>query len=456
MFTIEQIIMKQRDFFQSGTTRPFQFRKQELLKLKAMLDSYEKQMYTALKDDLNKSQHEALIAELGVIYSELDFTLNNLEKWMEAKSVEAPFTHRGTKNHIVYEPLGVTLIISPWNYPLQLALVPAIGAIAAGNTVILKPSELAEHTSHLLSKMIAETFDPAVFTVIVGDKSVGEELLNHRFDYIFFTGSTKVGKIIMEKASRHLTPVTLELGGKSPTIVDADANITLSAKRIAWGKLINAGQTCVAPDYLYVHESILDEFLKALVEQIHVLYGKNILKNKNYVRIISQEHFDRLTNYLSNGEIFYGGEFDQATLTMAPTILTDISWDDQVMQEEIFGPILPIIPFSSIDDVISQIGQQEKPLALYYFGMDSRNQNDVIQQTSSGGVCINDTLYHLANPYLPFGGVGQSGFGAYHGEHSFQTFSHQKGVLKQTTKFDIPIRYPNNKIPSFIKRRILK
>lgn len=420
-----------------------------------MLETYEKEIFHALKMDLNKSKHEALITELGVIYSELNFALKHLQEWMKDTSVPAPLTHTGTKNTIMYEAYGVTLIIAPWNYPIQLALVPVIGAIAAGNTVILKPSELTKHTSSLLYKMVRNTFESSFFTVVEGDAAVSQALLKERFDYIFFTGSSRVGKLVMREASNHLTPVTLELGGKSPVIVDEDASVTLSAKRIVWGKLINAGQTCVAPDYLYVHKSLILPFKQALIKQIKSMYGKHPLKNKHYTRIVSEAHFNRLTKYIQAGNVAYGGQVDQRQLKIEPTLLTDVDWEDKVMQEEIFGPILPILVFHDIKEVISRVRQGEKPLALYYFGHNKQKQAAVLQQVSAGGACVNDTVFHLANAHLPFGGVGASGMGAYHGKHSFLTFSHQKSVLSQTTKFDIPVRYPTSKLPGFIKKKLL-
>ncbi|WP_010093155.1 aldehyde dehydrogenase [Ornithinibacillus scapharcae] len=453
MIQVHSLVASQREFFLSERTRSYQFRMEQLHALRDMLEKYEKEIYQALEKDLNKSQFETFTTELGFLYNELKHTESHLKAWMKDEPVDAPITHKGTKNFIRKEPYGVTLVISPWNYPLNLAIAPAIGAIAAGNTVIIKPSEHSPATSSLLNKMIKDTFDPNYFAVVEGEREVSEALLQERFDYIFFTGSTEVGKIIMREASKHLTPVTLELGGKSPAIIDKDANLSLAAKRIIWGKYTNSGQTCVAPDYLYVHQKVKDKLLKEMIKQIKSLYSKNPLNNRDMVRIIHKGHFDRLTSFLSNGKIVYGGNTDSNRLKIEPTILDDITWDDPVMQEEIFGPILPTLTFQELNDVIMELKHREKPLALYYFGEKEKQQEKVLTSLSFGGGCINDTLYHLANPNMPFGGVGNSGMGGYHGKSSFDTFSHQKSILKQTTKFDLPFRYPGGKLAlSFIKK----
>ncbi|GGB34381.1 aldehyde dehydrogenase [Lentibacillus populi] len=456
MERVQGLIKEQRDFFLSGETLTYAFRKQQLKKLKAMLKNYESQIYQALKTDLNKSKHETLTTELGFLYTEIDFALKNLKSWMEDEKVDAPLTHKGTKNYIMSEPYGVTLIISPWNYPLQLALAPAIGAIAAGNTVILKPSEFTETMSGLFTEMIIATFDHRYFAVVEGDKAISEQLVKQPVDYIFFTGSSNVGKIIMRQASEHLTPVTLELGGKSPAIINQDAEIDLAAKRIVWGKFTNAGQTCVAPDYLYVHEKAKPKLFKAMKKYIKSLYGKKPLKNEDYVHIVNENHFNRLQAFLTNGIIVHGGSVNTDKNSIEPTILDKVTWEDPIMQEEIFGPLLPVLTFSKLDDVISTLKQMDKPLALYYFGENERDQETVLQQLSFGGGCINDTLYHLANPNLPFGGVGNSGMGGYHGKYGFDTFSHKKSIMKQTTKFDIPLRYPRSKIAHSLVKRIMK
>lgn len=450
------ILEQQRHYFNTGKTKKRSFRLDQLKKLKNTLKTYEAEIYKALKQDLNKSAHESLTTELGFIYMEIDFALKNLKQWMQPRKVQAPITHKGTQNYIYQEPYGVALIIAPWNYPLQLSLAPMIGAMAAGNCVVLKPSEYAQATSCLLTKMIAATFPHQYVTVIEGDKDVSQTLLSKPFDYIFFTGSSQVGKVVMAAASHFLTPVTLELGGKSPTIIDHDADIKLAAKRIVWGKFTNAGQTCVAPDFIYVHERVKDKFLKAVRKYIKRFYSKQPLDNTEYVKIINTQHFQRLQKLLNGVHISYGGEIDQKHLKIAPTLLENITWDDPIMQEEIFGPLLPILSFSSLDDVIKQLQTMDKPLALYFFGKNNRSFDSVRERISFGGGCMNDTLYHLANPHLPFGGVGPSGMGSYHGIYSFKTFSHEKSIMKQTNKFDVPLRYPGSNLAHKLVKKIMK
>ncbi|MBP1949487.1 aldehyde dehydrogenase [Virgibacillus litoralis] len=456
MEQIEKLVNRQRDFFHNGKTLDYSFRKNQLKALKRMLKNYEQEIYRVLKDDLNKSEHETLTTELGFLYAEIDFAVKQLKNWMEPEKVDAPITHKGTSNYIYKEPYGVTLVIAPWNYPLQLAIGPAIGAIAAGNTVVLKPSEFTQSTSSLLAEMIDETFDCSFFTVVEGAKETSQQLLEQQFDYIFFTGSSAVGKIVMQQASKHLTPVTLELGGKSPAIIDKDANIDLAAKRIVWGKFTNAGQTCVAPDYLYIHEKVKPKLLKAMKKHIKTFYSKKPLQNDDYTRIVHKEHFNRLQAFLADGETVYGGSVYEEKLSIEPTILDNITWDHSIMQEEIFGPLLPMLTFSELDDVITELKQIDKPLALYYFGEKEKSQQNILKNVSFGGGCINDTLYHLANPHLPFGGVGNSGMGTYHGKYGFDTFSHKKSILKQTTKFDMPLRYPGSKIAHSLVKKIMK
>ncbi len=456
MEQIEKLVKSQRDFFHNGKTLDYSFRKNQLKALKRMLKNYEQEIYRALKDDLNKSEHETLTTELGFLYSEIDFAIKQLKEWMEPEKADAPITHKGTSNYIYKEPYGVTLVIAPWNYPLQLAIGPAIGAIAAGNTVVLKPSEFTQATSSLLAEIVGDTFDRTFFTVVEGAKETSQQLLEQQFDYIFFTGSSAVGKIVMQQASKYLTPVTLELGGKSPAIIDKDANIDLAAKRVVWGKFTNAGQTCVAPDYLYVHEKVKAKLLKAMKKHIKTFYSKKPLQNDDYTRIVHKEHFNRLQALLADGEIEYGGSVDEEKLSIEPTILDNITWDHSIMQEEIFGPLLPMLTFTELDDVISELKQLDKPLALYYFGEKEKSQQSILKNVSFGGGCINDTLYHLANPHLPFGGVGSSGMGAYHGKYGFDTFTHNKSILKQTTKFDLPLRYPGSKIAHALVKKIMK
>lgn len=449
----------QNQSFLKGKTHSSTHRKLMLTTLKDMLKENEFEIYQALYTDLNKSEHETLTTELGILYTEIDFALKNIDKWMKDETVPTPITHQGTKNYIINEPLGNVLIISPWNYPLQLALAPAVGALVAGNTVILKPSEVAQATEKLLATLISKYFAKEYFGVVTGDEKISDQLVGMKFDYIFFTGSTNVGKKVMKRASENLTPLTLELGGKSPAIVTADTNIKLAAKRIVWGKFTNAGQTCVAPDYIYVEEEIKNKLLKEMIKNIKKLYKNNPLDNEKYVKIINSNHFNRLTsliNQTDENKIIYGGVSDQETLKIEPTLLHNVNWDDDIMEDEIFGPILPVLTFSHIDEVITAINSQEKPLALYFFGNDSEIENKVLKSIRFGGGAINDTLYHLANPHLPFGGIGHSGLGAYHGKYSFDTFSHRKSIMEQTTKFDLPFRYPNSKLSKKVVKYILK
>lgn len=444
MRNVNEIVEKQKQFFYSEKTKSVDFRLLQLDRLKEMIVSNEEKIIQALKKDLNKSEFEAFTTEIGFLYMELKEVRKKLKSWMRPEKVTNPITHKGAKSLIYKDPYGVALVIAPWNYPFQLALAPVIGAIAAGNCIILKPSELTPTISGLLKEMVAEYFDEEYFTVVEGAVKETQELLSSRVDYIFFTGSVRVGKIVMEKASEHLTPHTLELGGKSPTIVDQDANLEIAAKRIAWAKFTNAGQTCIAPDYLYVHEGVKDQFINLLKKSTLDLYGDS-LENPDYGRIVSEGHYQRLKGFLSNGKLLFGGKGDDGSLKIEPTFLEETHWDDPVMQEEIFGPILPVLTYRSLDEVIDQVRKHEKPLALYYFSESKEKQDQILSQLSFGGGCINDALFHIANPYLPFGGVGQSGTGAYHGKASFDTFTHQKSVVHQTTKFDFPFRYPGNK-----------
>lgn len=450
------IYNQQKSYYKSGQTRPLQHRLTALNYLKDVIKRHEAEVIKALHQDLKKSEFESYMTEIGILYTEIDYTIKHLKKWMKPKKVKTALTHVGTKGKIYPDPYGVTLIIAPWNYPFQLAMAPLIGAIAGGNTAIVKPSELTPHTAEVIEKIITDAFIPEFIAVKQGGVDVSQQLLDTPFDYIFFTGSVNVGKIVMEKASKHLTPHTLELGGKSPAIVHEDASLKLAAKRIAWGKFINAGQTCVAPDYVYVHQDVKDDFLTYLTEAIEDLYSHQPLKNPDYTHIVSDKHFDRLTHFLDDGTLFYGGDTNKETRAIVPTILTDVTWDMPVMAEEIFGPILPIMTYENLDFIIDDITKQPKPLALYLFTETEHTREKVIAEIPFGGGCINDTIYHLATPYLPFGGVGQSGTGNYHGKFSFDTFTHQKSILKQTTMFDVPLRYPNQKAGLKWVKKLLK
>ncbi|WP_313432851.1 aldehyde dehydrogenase [Siminovitchia terrae] len=440
MESYHSLITSQREFFRTNQTKDVAFRLNALKKLRSAVKLYEREFIMALKTDLNKSEFEAYSTEIGIILEELRFTISKLRSWVKPVKVKTPITHIGSASYVYSEPYGTTLIISPWNYPFQLAAAPLIGAISAGNCAIIKPSELTPRTSQVFAKMIRDIFPQNYVTVVQGGVETSQALLQEEFGKIFFTGSVLVGKTVMEAAAKHLTPVTLELGGKSPCIVHEDASLKLAARRIAWGKFTNAGQTCIAPDYLYVHKRIKDRFLALLREAIHEMY-----EVQSMTRIVSDKHFDRLTSFLKQGEILLGGKSNREMLSIEPTILTDITWDDRVMSDEIFGPILPVLEYTALDDVVEGIRKHPNPLALYLFTASTRIQNEVLNSISFGGGCINDTIYHFANPHLPFGGVGTSGIGAYHGKNSFDVFSHKKSVLKQTTLFDIPFRYPHVK-----------
>lgn len=458
MKEIELIFSEQKKFFELGKSKNIDFRINELKKLKKIIQKNEEEILQALKKDLGKSNFEAYATEVGIIYDEINLHIKNIRKWAKREKRSSPIVHYPSKSYVYKEPYGVTLIIGPFNYPFQLVIAPLIGAISAGNTAIIKPSENTINTAKLLEDIINNNFDKGYIRVVdpLGGKEVVSYLLDLPFDYIFFTGSVRVGKIVMEKAAKNLTPVTLELGGKSPCIVDNDANINLAAKRIVWGKFLNAGQTCVAPDYLFIHKNIKDKFLKALVKEIKNQFGENIKKSPDYPRIVNTISLDRFSNYLKDGEIYFGGEIDKETLYMEPTILTNVKLESLVMTDEIFGPILPVIEFNDLNEIISIINKREKPLALYYFSESNKKIEYVIERTSAGGVTINDTIIHVANGNLPFGGVGPSGLGKYHGKDSFNTFTHTKSVMKRGTFIEFKIRFApyNDRIK--LLRKVMK
>ncbi|MEI2435691.1 aldehyde dehydrogenase [Priestia megaterium] len=434
MNNYQELTKKQLSFFNSGKTKEVAFRIETLKKLRELVVRHENDILKAVKADLNKPEMEAKRAEVGLVLSEIDFAVENLAEWAAPKEVETPSTHAGAKSYIYQDPYGLALVIAPWNYPFQLAVSPVVGAIAAGNCVVLKPSELTPHTSSLLAKMFNENFPEEYLTVVEGEVETSTALLKENFDYIFFTGSTMVGKIVAEAAAKHLTPVTLELGGKSPTIVHEDANIEEAAKRIARGKFANAGQTCVAPDYILVQRNVKDELLANLKQVVTNTYGEDVSQNLDFPHVVSEKHFDRLNSFLTNGDIIFGGKTDRSRLFIEPTVLDNISWEDNVMQDEIFGPILPVIVYDEISEVIEAIVKRPKPLALYLFSEDEAIQNHILNSVSFGGGSINDTINHMTSHYLPFGGVGDSGMGAYHGKASFDTFSHAKSILKRSNK----------------------
>lgn len=426
-----------------------------LKKLKNEIKSKENLIYDALYKDLNKSSYESYISELGIVYSELNYFIKNTKKLRKRKKVHTPIAQIPSSGYIYYDAYGVVLILSPWNYPIQLTIAPLVSAIACGNRVIIKPSEYSVHTSNIIKDICDNVFDDDVCKVLLGDYKVSEELLKLKFDKIFFTGSTIVGKKVMEAASKNLVPVTLELGGKSPAII-LDGNLDLIAKRLVFGKFLNAGQTCVAPDYILIKKELKDKFLNLYAKYIKEVYG-DYVNNNDYPKIINDKHFDRLISYISEDNIYYGGRYDLNTLKIEPTILINLDDDSKVLNEEIFGPIMPIIEVNDENDAIKYINNREKPLALYIFSENKKIINKILSLTSSGGVCINDSLVHLACHNLPFGGVGASGMGNYHGKHSFYCFSHEKSVLNRKTYLDINLRYqPYSKRNLNLIKKIMK
>lgn len=417
-------------------------RKKRLLNLKKTIQKHEVMIGKALRSDLGKSAFESYATEVGIILEEISFILKHLDSWAGVKKVKTPMSMFPGKSYIRPEAYGVALIISPWNYPFQLALSPFIGAFAAGNRVVIKPSEFSPETSKVIKLILTEVFEKHEVVVIEGAQEETQILLKQKFDYIFFTGSTPVGKIIMRAAAENLTPVTLELGGKSPCIIDGSANIDVAAKRVAWGKFLNAGQTCVAPDYVLVPRKLQSEFIEKLSIHLKSFFGEDPAQSEDFPRIVNERHFDRLAELLIPEKIALGGELDKNAKYISPTIMKDVEWTDKVMEDEIFGPILPVIPYEDQDGAIDEILERPKPLAFYVFSEDYKKAAKIVESIPFGGGCINDTVIHLANPNLPFGGVGKSGIGSYHGKKSFDTFTHYKSVYEQGTKVDIPLRYP--------------
>lgn len=450
MKEIEMKVNSLRLFYNQGKTKDLDTRLEYLQKLKGTIVRYEKEVLEALNKDLNKTPYEAFMTEFGMVLDEINFISKRFKKWAKPKKVKTPITQFPAKSYIYKEPYGVVLIMSPWNYPFYLTLAPLVGAIAAGNTVVLKPSNYSGHTSLIIEKIIKEVFPQDYVTVVLGGREENTELLNQKFDYIFFTGSPNVGKIVMEKASQNLTPVSLELGGKSPCIVDKDANIDLAAKRIAWGKFVNAGQTCVAPDYVLVDERVKDNLIRKLIRYTKDLYEGSIEKGL-FPKIITERHYERVVGLIDEGKVIYSlgkSEYPyiQPTLQLA-------TWDDKIMGEEIFGPVLPILTYTDLDEAINNIINRPRPLALYLFTENKRVEKKVIGSINYGGGCVNDVIVHLATPHMPFGGIGNSGMGGYHGKYSFDTFTHLKSVLKKSNKLDINLRYPPyNKDVSILKK----
>ncbi len=445
----------QRAFFASGRTRPHAFRRRMLQRLRAAIVEQEAAILHTLYLDLGKSTPEGYLSEIGFTLAEIDFMVRRLKGWMRPRKVPTPAAHHPAWSYIVPEPYGRALIIAPWNYPFQLLISPLAGAMAAGNCAVVKPSEIAPNTSAAVARLVGEIFDEAYVAAVEGGVDTVKALLGRPFDKIFFTGSTRVGRIVMGAAAEHLTPVTLELGGKSPCVVDQTAPLKTTARRIAWGKFLNAGQTCIAPDYLYVHERIKPALLEGIRRAVTDFFGSDPKGSPHYGRIISRGHLERLTGLLEGGRIVMGGETDPEARYMAPTLVDGVAWEDPAMEEEIFGPILPVLTFTDPGEVIAEINRRPKPLALYVFSRDRDFHTSLITRTSSGGVCVNDTISHIVSPRLPFGGVGESGMGRYHGRYSFDAFTHEKSVMKRSLLVDPSLRYPPYAVPLKYLRRLL-
>lgn len=438
---IQDTVAAQRAFFRTGATLDPAFRRAALDKLERAIQSHEGELLSALKADLGKSDTEGYLCEVGMVRSELSFIKKRFTRWARDKHVPTPPALFPARSFTVQEPYGVTLIMSPWNYPLLLTLDPLIGAVAAGNCCVVKPSAYSPATSAAIRELLSACFPPEYVAVVEGGRAENQALLDQQFDYIFFTGGVEAGRQVMEKAARHLTPVTLELGGKSPCIVDTTARLDLAAKRLAFGKLLNCGQTCVAPDYLLIHKDVKAEFLARLKKWMDTMYAE-ALDNEGYVHMVNEKHFRRVCALIEPAKVVYGGKADPHTLRIQPTILDGVSPDDPVMQEEIFGPVLPVLEFEDIRQAEKFILDRPRPLALYLFSQNKAVQRRFLERVPFGGGCVNDTIMHLANPRLPFGGIGSSGVGGYHGKKSFETFSHTKGVVHTSTLLDLPIRYP--------------
>jgi aldehyde dehydrogenase (NAD+) len=451
------IVAKQRNYFKTGATRSYASRVENLKKLKTAIIKYETSLHAALKQDLGKPEFEAYLSETGFSLLDISETISKLKRWMKPKWTLTSLLTQPGSSRIHYSPLGVNLIIAPYNYPINLTFSPLIAAIAAGNTAVIKTSELTPACSTVIGKLINETFAPEFIAYIEGEVKETTILLQQKFDHIFFTGSPRVGSIVMSAAAKNLTPVTLELGGKSPCIVHEDAKLDIAVKRIVSTKFLNAGQTCIAPDYVLVHKAIKEAFLSKLKERIVNVYSENAISSPDFGRIVSDNHFQRICGLIDQAKVLVGGQSDAATRFIAPTVMRDVTLADKVMSEEIFGPVLPVIEYAKLEDVYTVIDQlPQHPLACYLFSESTAVQQEIINTIQSGGACINNCVMHIGNPYLPFGGVGESGMGAYHGFHGFECFSHKKGVLKAATWIDVPLIYApyGNKIK--ILRKILK
>ncbi|MFP4643822.1 MAG: aldehyde dehydrogenase [Spirochaetales bacterium] len=439
---LSSAVFEQRQHFRTGLTRDISKRIETLDRLRAMVRRYQNEILEALAADLGKPQVESYTSEIAIIYQELALMRRKLRSWAKPRRRFTPLALAFSSSYMIRQPYGVSLIIAPWNYPVQLSLTPAIGALAAGNTVVLKPSEVSERTSALIAKMVGETFEPGLFRVIEGNKDVAAALLEQPFDYIFYTGNTEVGRIVLRNAAERLIPVTLELGGKSPCIVTARADVETAARRIAWGKYLNAGQTCIAPDYCLVHERIYEQFIQSLERAVTDFYGTDPAASPDYARIVAARHLERIQGLIDTEKVAIGGEVRPEQRYVAPTVMRDVSWSDPVMEHEIFGPLLPVLSYKDEEEVFDAIDSRSRPLALYVFTEDRREAGEITTRLSFGGGCVNDTVVHVASSRLPFGGVGASGMGRYRGKASFDTFSYQKSVLNHRSRPDFRLRYP--------------
>lgn len=453
---IADIHEKQKAFFRTGTTLDLAFRKEMLMKLLTAMEKWEDRLSEALWADLHKSYEEAYLTELSIVKGEIRTHLKKAGRWARRKKVKTPLKLFPSSTYIVKEPLGCSLIISPWNYPVQLLLNPLVGAISAGCTAVLKPSPYVPNVSEAIGDMISETFDESYIAVVQGNRQVNTLLLEKRWDLIFFTGSPALAKTVMAAAAKHLTPTVLELGGKSPCIIDKTADVRLTARRLAWGKTLNSGQTCIAPDYILIHTEVKESFIKAFAEEMKELHGENIMEDRHYVRMVSDKAFERVTGYFKDGDIIYGGRCDASTRFIEPTLMENVPLDSPLMTEEIFGPVFPIITLDDFgksfkDKAIEFITSREKPLAFYYFGKESDGW-EIIRRTSSGGGCINDVIMHIANENAPFGGVGNSGMGHYHDKESFDAFSHTRTIVSTGTWIDLPFRYMPYRMFGLVKK----
>lgn len=452
---MQEIVTKQRRYFNSNQTKDLNFRIEQLKKLKQLLQENEQRMEEAIYADFSKSAFDNYSTEIALLYLEINETVKKIKKWSSRKRVPTDLVNLPGKSYIMPEPLGVTLIIGAWNYPFQLSFAPVIAAIAAGNTIILKPSELPVNTSRLMAEIVNSNFDPEFFMVVEGGVIETQQLLEQRFDKIFFTGSVPVGRIVYQAAAKHLTPVTLELGGKSPAFILDNKNLNMYVKRLVWAKFVNAGQTCIAPDYILVKRSLKQQFIQQVIAEIKK--EQFSLENQNYVQIINEKNMQRLIGYINQDKVVFGGNYDMQTRILEPTVMDEVNFDDAVMQEEIFGPILPVIPFDSLDEMIAEVKRREKPLSCYVFTQDKKLRDKILHEVSFGGGCVNDAIMHISNNRLPFGGVGESGIGSYHGEYGFRTFSHYKSILDKPTWFEAGLKYfPHSATKFNLMKKLLR